>query len=104
MVVAVRKNYGWLSARREEKTDQKPKKPNPQTGGNTVVYRVQCGAFLNVNRANALKDKLKEAEFSAIVKKDGLLYRVQCGAFNKKENALQLKTKLNLRGFECILK
>lgn len=88
----------------KKKLIEKPKKSNPQTGGDSVVYRVQCGAFLNVNRANALKDKLMEAGFSAIVKKDGLLYRVQCGAFNKKENALRLKTKLNLRGFECILK
>ena len=80
------------------------RKPNPQTGGETILYRVQCGAFLDERHASALKDKLEAAGFPAIVKYGELLYHVQCGAFSKRENAERLKAKLASRGFSCIIK
>lgn len=70
----------------------------------TKSYIVQAGVFSSKKNANNLCKKIKDAGFSAIVKKDSKQYRVQCGVFEKKENAEALVKQLTYAGFSAIIK
>lgn len=67
-------------------------------------YIVQVGIFSSKKNANNLCKKIKNAGFSALVKKINKQYRVQCGVFEKKENAEVLVKQLKNAGFAAIIK
>lgn len=68
---------------------------------NSVLYRVQVGAYSKKEYAEAQLKKVKAAGFSdafiAVV--DGILYRVQVGAFSVKANAEAHLKKVHEAGF-----
>jgi cell division septation protein DedD len=77
-------------------------KPQPQTpaapaaGG--VGFAVQLGAFGQANDANALRDKVRAAGFSAFVEQvrteKGTLHRVRVGPVANRADAEQLKAQV----------
>lgn len=77
----------------------KPSVPSATTG---KLYKVQAGAFKNVDNAEKLHEKMEANGIDAFVIQENKLYKVQAGAYSKKENAeAQLKkvTKLVGDGF-----
>jgi N-acetylmuramoyl-L-alanine amidase CwlA len=71
--------------------------PKPET----VLYRVQVGAYSKKTNADAQLKKVKNAGFTDafITVVDGKLYRVQVGAFSVKANADAQLEKLKKAGF-----
>lgn len=66
-----------------------------------TLYRVQCGAFRNLDYAVELQKKLDKAEFETyLVLAPDNLYKVQCGAFRERWRAEALEQKLNDAGFK----
>lgn len=74
----------------------KVEKPEVDT---TKYYRVQCGAFGNLDNAEALEDKLEAAGYDTYIVKADRFYKVQVGAFKIKENAEKLEKELRSKGF-----
>jgi hypothetical protein len=68
-----------------------------------TLYRVQAGAFKNVNGARDLEARLKDDEFDAYVVKVGDLYKVQCGAFKTKSYAEKLVKELADAEYEAFI-
>lgn len=70
----------------------------------TIIYRVQCGAFIKSSNALALKQQLADKGFkeSILVKVEDL-YKVQLGAFKVKSNATNLVNHLKSAGFDCFI-
>ena len=74
--------------------------PTPEE---TVLYRVQTGAFSKKENALYLKSKLIAAGFDTyLVKVDGL-FKVQVGAFRKEDNAKAQEAKLKAAGFDTYI-
>lgn len=66
----------------------------------TVLYRVQTGAFTNKANAEELMKKVKAAGFDTyMVQSDGF-YKIQVGAFSNKANADEMAKRLKAKGFE----
>ena len=72
---------------------------------NTVVnnntkkfYRVQCGAFAQVDNATKLKDQLISLGYSATIKNVNGINKVQVGAFGNKANAELLCSEIASKG------
>lgn len=66
-------------------------------------YRVQVGAYKEMDNAKAMMAKVKKAGFDAfITAADGWL-KVQTGAFSKKENAIAQAALLKKAGFEAFI-
>lgn len=91
-----------VSRRLKSDDVSKPTKPTEAAGAETILYRVQVGAFAKRANAEAQLDKVKAAGFSdafiAVV--DGRLYRVQVGAFQSKANAAAHLAKIKAAGFK----
>lgn len=69
----------------------------------SVLYRVQVGAYSVKKNADAQFAKVKAAGFDTyMVKVDGL-YKIQVGAYSKKVNADAMLTKLKKAGFEAFI-
>ena len=89
---------------RRLKSDEvsKPTKPTEAAGAETILYRVQVGAFAKRANAEAQLDKVKAAGFcdAFIAVVDGKLYRVQVGAFQSKANATAHLAKIKAAGFK----
>ena len=66
-------------------------------------YRVQCGAFSNVNNAKSLQLELKNNGFNSVIKNIGGLYKVQVGAFGNKDNASNMLKRISDKGFNGIV-
>ncbi|TMI97578.1 MAG: SPOR domain-containing protein [Bacillati bacterium ANGP1] len=77
-----------------------PAKPGPETG---VLYRVQVGAYISRENAEARAAKLREEGFDAYVTQSGTLYKVQVGAFAIRENAERLAGELKAAGYEVLI-
>lgn len=77
--------------------------PAPQAGNTGALYRVQVGAFIGRDRAEARAAKLREEGFDAYVTQAGPLWRVQVGAFAVRENAERLATQLRAAGYEVLI-
>jgi len=58
------------------------------------LYRVQVGAFREVDNAKRLEEMLKKDGFNTYLLKSNGLYKVQTGAFSKKSNAENLAKEL----------
>ncbi|WP_374321675.1 SPOR domain-containing protein, partial [Pseudoxanthomonas kaohsiungensis] len=73
-----------------------PGAPAPAASG--VGFAVQMGAFASTAEANALRDRLRAAGFSAIVQPvrtdKGTLNRVRVGPVSTRAEADQLKARL----------
>lgn len=68
-----------------------------------TLYKVQCGAFKKKPNAVDLREKLKAAGFSAVLKSEDGWHRVQVGAYKVKANADAMLTKLNKAGFKGVI-
>ena len=69
----------------------------------SVLYKVQVGAFLLKKNAEKLKKELDQKGISSIVKKEGLYYKVQTGAYKVKANAEAMKKRLANLGYKAII-
>lgn len=67
------------------------------------LYRVQCGAFGNIQNAVKLKDKITSLGYPAITKTEGNLYKIQVGAFSNKSNAESLRDDIKKHGIEATI-
>ncbi|MGY5943055.1 SPOR domain-containing protein [Stenotrophomonas forensis] len=83
-------------AKPEPKPDATASKPAPAASG--VGFAVQLGAFGQANDANALRDKVRAAGFSAFVEQvrteKGTLHRVRVGPVANRADAEQLKAQV----------
>lgn len=68
-----------------------------------IIYRVQVGAFGNVENARATFNKVKAAGFDAIAVKVGVLYKIQIGAFSVHANAHEMAKRAKAAGFEAFI-
>lgn len=69
----------------------------------TVLYRVQTGAFTTKAYADAMLEKVKAAGFDTyMVQADGL-YKIQVGAFKEKSNADAMAKKLKSAGYDVYI-
>lgn len=78
-----------------------PAPPSPAPAAGRVGWVVQLGAFSNAAEANALRERMREAGFSAFVEQvptdHGSLSRVRVGPVASREAAEQLKAQLAAR-------
>lgn len=79
-----------------------PAAPAPETNkdGDTIIYRVQTGAFSKKTNALNLADKVSAAGFQTYVVYVDDMYKVQVGAYSNKENATAQAAKLKEAGFK----
>lgn len=95
----------WMYARMDDlasKVTAKLSEEKPED--NTVIYRVQVGAYSFIANAFALQKKLKNAGFDTyLVKADDGLYKVQTGAYKVYENAYEQTRKLKAAGFGAFI-
>lgn len=68
-----------------------------------VLYKVQVGAFKNLNTAKELIKYLSTYGFNAIVYLSNNWYKVQVGAYSVESNALEVSKKLKQIGFFPII-
>lgn len=68
------------------------------------TYVVQVGSFSNKSNAEKIFQKIKNAEFDAVIKKEDGQYKVQCGVFEYEKNAKSLVAALKAKGFTAIVK
>ena len=73
------------------------------TEDESVLYKVQTGAYKVKTNADKQAEKLKALGFDTLIVKSGNLYKVQCGAFRKKANAEVLRDKLKAKGFDTMI-
>lgn len=76
--------------------------PAPSQAG-AVLFRVQVGAFISRENAEARAVKLREEGFDAYVSQSGTLWKVQVGAFSVRENAERLAEQLRTAGYEVLI-
>lgn len=69
----------------------------------SVLYKVQVGAFVLKGNAEKLKTELEKKGITAFVTKVGLWYKVQTGAYSVKANADAMKKKLAGLGYSAII-
>lgn len=70
--------------------------------GNTL-YRIQCGAYKNINNAEVRVSALKAKGVGAFIVEDSGLYKVQAGAYSIYENAEAQSVRLRSLGFSCYI-
>lgn len=67
---------------------------------NSIIYKVQVGAFKNKDNADKLSTNLINLGYSTYIIKVDNLYKVQVGAFKNRGNAQSLADKLLKDGYE----
>lgn len=77
-------------------TGGKVEKPEVDT---EKYYRVQTGAFRNLDKAEAMEDKLESLGYDTYMVKADDFYKVQVGAYKIKANADKMAAELEERGF-----
>ncbi len=83
-----------------------PQKPPPLqqvTPHAGVIYRVQVGAFLRRENAEARAEQLRQDGFDAYINQSGGLFKVQVGAFSDRDNAIHLAEQLRAKGYEVLI-
>lgn len=82
-----------------------PAAPAPETDkdGETVIYRVQTGAFSKKINALNLAEKVEAAGFQTYIAFVDNMYKVQVGAYRNKENAAAQAAKLTAAGFKTYI-
>ena len=84
--------------------DVKDKMSASQTTGESVIYRVQVGAYLVKANADRQLAKVKAAGFSdAFITKVGAWYKIQVGAYSVKANADRQLAKVKAAGFSAFV-
>ncbi len=82
----------------EAKPEPKPEATASKPAASGVGFAVQLGAFGQANDANALRDKVRAAGFSAFVEQvrteKGTLHRVRVGPVANRADAEQLKAQV----------
>ncbi len=78
-------------------------KPAETTPENSVLYRVQCGAFSVKANADKLAAQLKAKNFDTYIVVVGSLYKVQTGAYSVKANAEAQLKKVKTAGFDAFI-
>ncbi|HLE78060.1 MAG TPA: SPOR domain-containing protein [bacterium] len=68
-----------------------------------VTYRVQVGAFLRRENAEARVAQLVKDGFDAYINQSSGLFKVQVGAFKERENAEKLADQLRALGYEVLI-
>ncbi len=81
----------------------KPTPSEPPLLPPSVNYRVQAGAFVRRENAEARLTQLKEDGFDPYVVHSGGLFKVFVGAFNERENADKLAEQLKERGYQVLI-
>ena len=76
---------------------------NANTSATQTLYRVQVGAFSNINNAKNFENQVKSKGFTTFLTKINNTYKVQVGAFSKKTNAEAMAKKLKEAGFDCYI-
>lgn len=84
-------------------SDVNAKLNSSNSSGNSVLYRVQTGAFGNKQNAIKLQSKVKTAGFDTCMVQSNGLYKIQVGAFSKKTNAEAMAEKLKAAGFDTYI-
>ena len=79
------------------------KKASTEKAENGTIYRVQVGAYKNIDNATKQLKSVKNKGFDAIVVKVDELYKVQVGAFGVKANAETMRAKVKNSGFDAIV-
>lgn len=69
----------------------------------TILYKVQIGAFKNKNYADALAKEAEQYNFDVFMKREDNLYKVQIGAFRERKNAEILSEKAKKAGFDTYI-
>lgn len=70
----------------------------------SVLYKVQVGAYKVRSNATAMEAKLKREGYSTYMVMEDGLYKVQTGAFKNSKNAQNLSKELKAKGFTSIVK
>lgn len=83
--------------------DTTPAKDDTTPTTDTVLYRVQTGAFKKKENADNLLKKVKAAGFDAFIAEVDGLYKVQVGAYKVKANAEKQMAKVKAAGFDAII-
>ena len=68
-----------------------------------VLYRVQVGAFSNMQLAEHLVNQLQDQGFPAFMIYGNGLYKVQVGAFKVLDNAVRMELKLRQSGYNTFI-
>ena len=69
----------------------------------TPLYRVQVGAFDNMNTATSLSSKLISEGYPAYLTSSNGLYKVQVGAFSNLSNAVAMENRLRDAGYSTFI-
>ena len=67
-------------------------------------YRVQAGAYTDINKFHEQAAKLRKAGFSVVMLQEEGMYKAQVGYFSGKSNAERLLVSLDKKGFSAFVK
>lgn len=93
----------YLYDRHGEIAAEVNKRLGATTTTETVLYRVQTGAFSKKANADAMLAQVKAKGFDTYMVKAGKLYKIQVGAFAQKSNAIAMASKLKAAGFSTYI-
>lgn len=93
----------YLYDRHGEIAAEVNKRLGATTTAETVLYRVQTGAFSKKANADAMLAQVKAKGFDTYMVKVGKLYKIQVGAFAQKSNAIAMTSKLKAAGFSTYI-
>lgn len=93
----------YLYDRHGEIAAEVNKRLGATTTAETVLYRVQTGAFSKKANADAMLAQVKAKGFDTYMVKVGKLYKIQVGAFAQKSNAIAMASKLKAAGFSTYI-
>lgn len=93
----------YLYDRHGEIAAEVNKRLGATTTTETVLYRVQTGAFSKKANADVMLAQVKAKGFDTYMVKVGKLYKIQVGAFAQKSNAIAMASKLKAAGFSTYI-
>ena len=79
------------------------KKKTAEKPSEAVIYKVQVGAYSDINNAKNQLEKVKKAGFDAIIVKVEKLYKIQVGAYKEVTNAKTMLSKVEKAGFKAFI-
>lgn len=69
----------------------------------TKYFRVQVGAYSNLENASQMKNRLIAAGFTCIIKSENGLMKCQIGAYKERKNADEMLKKVKASGFNAFV-
>lgn len=110
MVITVHKWFAnkscpgdWLYSRLDDLAARVTKNLSGGKVDDSVLYRVQIGAFSVKDNADRMLAKVKAAGFDTYMVKDDGLYKIQVGAYSIKANADAMLAKVKAKGYDCFI-